>query len=349
MGDGALSQSEIDALLQGTDSYLDISGGGEKSGGLSESDISALKEILNSLIDAQSTTLKISTNTDVQISNPKIDIIPKEGLATLLTFPVLQVSLPFEDELPGFNSYLYKVSDAILLGSKMMGQESKELTEMISSAVSEATSQIIGSSITYFSNTFKIHINTGSPQHLQAKSFSDLILPPDDLIVFISYNFKIDKTMTTLYHIISLSIAQILASLKLGMKPSTKPQEKVESTKSFEMQPESKTKASRTYQPAAFSKLEPVLSEEENKNISLLLDVEMEVTVELGKTQKTIKEILSMGEGTIITLNRLAGETLDVLVNGKPIAKGEAIVIEEYFGVRITEILSKEARISTLK
>ena len=75
----------------------------------------------------------------------------------------------------------------------------------------------------------------------------------------------------------------------------------------------------------------------------------MEVTVELGKTQKTIKDILSMGEGTIITLNRLAGETLDVLVNGKPIAKGEAIVIEEYFGVRITEILSKEARISTLK
>ncbi len=349
MGDGALSQSEIDALLQGTDNFLDMPTGGAETSALSDSDINALKEILTSIIDAQSTTLKISTNSDVQISNPKIDIIPKEGLATLLTFPVLQVSLPFEDELPGFNSYIYKVSDALLLGSKMMGQESKELTEMISSAVSEATSQIIGSSITYFSNTFKIHINTGSPQHLQANSFSDLVLPSDDLLVFITYNFKIDKTITTLYHIISLSIAQVLASLKQGTKPSSKTQEKVEMSRSFEMPSEARPKATRTYQPAAFSKLEPVLSDEENKNISLLLDVEMEVTVELGKTQKTIKEILSMGEGTIITLNRLAGETLDVLVNGKPIAKGEAIVIEEYFGVRITEILSKEARISSLK
>ncbi len=348
MGDGALSQSEIDALLQGTDSFLDSSSMGAESGALNDNDISALKDILTSIIDAQSSTLKISTNTEVQISNPKIDIIPKEGLATLLPFPVLQVSLPFEDELPGFNSYLYKVSDAILLGSRMMGQESKELTEMISSAVSEATSQIIGSSITYFSNTYKIHINTGSPQHAQANGFSDLNLPSDESFVFITYNFKIDKTVTTLYHILSISIAQVLSSMKLGSKPSAKQPERFES-KSFEMPSEPKTKATRAYQPAAFSKLEPVLSDEENKNISLLLDVEMEVTVELGKTQKTIKEILSMGEGTIITLNRLAGETLDVLVNGKPIAKGEAIVIEEYFGVRITEILSKEARISSLK
>ncbi|MFN3411930.1 MAG: flagellar motor switch protein FliN [Exilispira sp.] len=349
MGDGALSQSEIDALLQGTDSFLDSGDISDGSAALSSQDISTLKDIFSSVIDAQSSTLKISTNSDIQITNPKIDIISKEGLATLLPFPVLQVTLPFEDELPGFNSYLFKSSDALLIGSKMMGQESKELTEMISSAVSEATSQIIGSSITYFSNTFKIHINTGSPQHLLANSFSDLILPSDDFLVFITYNLKIDKTSSTLYHIISLSIAQVLASLKGGTKTSARQPERAEISKGFEMPSESKTKVTRSYQPAAFSKLEPVLSEEENKNISLLLDVEMEVTVELGKTQKTIKEILSMGEGTIITLNRLAGETLDVLVNGKPIAKGEAIVIEEYFGVRITEILSKEARISSLK
>lgn len=348
MGDGALSQSEIDALLQGTDSFLDTSMSGSENAALNDNDLTILKEILIPLIDAQSSTLKISTNADIQISNPKIDVIPKEGLATLLPFPVLQVSLPFEDELPGFNSYIYKVSDAILLGSKMMGQESKELTEMISSAVSEATSQIIGSSITYFSNTFKIHINTGSPEHSEAKGFSDLLLPSEDSVILITYNFKIDKTVTSLYHIISMSIAQILTSLKSGSKPSVKSSERAE-TKSFEMPMETKSKVSRTFQPAAFSKLEPVISDEESKNISLLLDVDMEVTVELGKTQKTIKEILSMGEGTIITLNKLAGETLDVLVNGKPIAKGEAIVIEEYFGVRITEILSKEARISSLK
>ena len=86
----------------------------------------------------------------------------------------------------------------------------------------------------------------------------------------------------------------------------------------------------------------------EQGNISLIMDVQMEMTVELGRTKKQIKDILGMGEGTIIELDKLAGEPVDILVNHKPIAKGEVVVIDENFGVRVTEILSPLERVSDL-
>ena len=86
----------------------------------------------------------------------------------------------------------------------------------------------------------------------------------------------------------------------------------------------------------------------EQGNISLIMDVFMEMTVELGRTKKSIKEILGMGEGTIIELDKLAGEPVDILVNHKPIAKGEVVVIDENFGVRVTEILSPMERVNDL-
>ena len=101
-------------------------------------------------------------------------------------------------------------------------------------------------------------------------------------------------------------------------------------------------------QPVQFPPLQGFVSQEEQGNISLIMDVYMEMTVELGRTKRMIKEILGMGEGHIIELDKLAGEPVDVLVNHKPIAKGEVVVIEESFGVRITEILSPAERISDI-
>lgn len=80
-------------------------------------------------------------------------------------------------------------------------------------------------------------------------------------------------------------------------------------------------------------------------NIGLLMDVPMEVTVELGRAKRLIKDILSMGEGTIISLDKLAGEPIDILVNHKLIARGEVVVIDENFGVRVTEILSSKDKL----
>ena len=92
-------------------------------------------------------------------------------------------------------------------------------------------------------------------------------------------------------------------------------------------------------QPAQFQPfnagVSPLMQQE---NIDLIMDVPLEVTVELGRTNKSIKEILDFSPGTIIELNKLAGEPVDVLVNGKFVAKGEVVVIEENFGIRIVEI-----------
>lgn len=94
------------------------------------------------------------------------------------------------------------------------------------------------------------------------------------------------------------------------------------------------------YQPAQFqsfsTNVNPVAG---NENINLIMDVPLQVTVELGRTTKSIAEILDFSPGTIIELEKLAGEPVDVLVNGKFVAKGEVVVIEESFGIRVTEII----------
>lgn len=101
-------------------------------------------------------------------------------------------------------------------------------------------------------------------------------------------------------------------------------------------------------QPLQYPNLSSGVTSGEQGNISLIMDVFMEMTVELGRTKKSIKDILGMGEGTIIELDKLAGEPVDILVNHKPIAKGEVVVIDENFGVRVTEILSPMERVNEL-
>ncbi len=101
-------------------------------------------------------------------------------------------------------------------------------------------------------------------------------------------------------------------------------------------------------QPVQFASLQMQQGSPESGNIGLIMDVNMEMTVELGRTRKLIKEILGMGEGTIIELDKLAGEPVDILVNHKLIAKGEVVVIDENFGVRVTEIVSPMERMGDL-
>ncbi|MCH5273141.1 MAG: flagellar motor switch phosphatase FliY [Lachnospiraceae bacterium] len=92
--------------------------------------------------------------------------------------------------------------------------------------------------------------------------------------------------------------------------------------------------------PAQFQVFQPIQSPLlQTENIDLLLDVPLEVTVELGRTSKSIKEILDFAPGTIVELNRLAGEPIDILVNGKYVAKGEVVVIEEAFAIRVSEVI----------
>ena len=86
----------------------------------------------------------------------------------------------------------------------------------------------------------------------------------------------------------------------------------------------------------------PVVSEHcaDAPELERLYDVPVELAVEIGRTHMTIRETLALGPGSIVTLNRLAGEPVDLLVNGKPIARGEVVVIDEEFGLRVTEVLA---------
>ena len=98
-------------------------------------------------------------------------------------------------------------------------------------------------------------------------------------------------------------------------------------------------------QPAQFQNFDMSAVMQQKENIGIIMDVPLEVTVELGRTHKLIKDILEFSPGTVVELDKLAGEPIDILVNGKHIAKGEVVVIDENFGVRLTDIISVEERI----
>lgn len=99
---------------------------------------------------------------------------------------------------------------------------------------------------------------------------------------------------------------------------------------------------------ASFRQLEEVRGAEMPKNIDLILDVPLELSVELGRTKKNIRDILALTKGSLIELNKLAEEPVDIYINGKRIAYGEVVVVDENFGVKITEIASGEDRVKSL-
>lgn len=102
-------------------------------------------------------------------------------------------------------------------------------------------------------------------------------------------------------------------------------------------------------QPAQFAPLQPGPQMIQSDNLSLILDVPLQISVELGRAKKTIKEILDMGPGSVVELDRLAGESVDMIVNGKLIAKCEVVVVNETFGIRITDIIHPMDRMNSLR
>lgn len=104
-------------------------------------------------------------------------------------------------------------------------------------------------------------------------------------------------------------------------------------------------------EPAAPPKLTevPPQGSGKDRNLSLILDIPLRVTVELGRTKMPVSELLNLTQGSVIELNKLAGEPMEVLVNDKLIARGEAVVVNEKFGVRLTDVISPSERVEQLK
>lgn len=100
---------------------------------------------------------------------------------------------------------------------------------------------------------------------------------------------------------------------------------------------------------ADFQQLSASAKKQEARNIELLMDVELPVSIELGRTRMNISDILSLGPGSIVELDKLVGEPVDLLVNQKKVARGEVVVVEENFGLRITQLISPEERLKNLQ
>jgi flagellar motor switch protein FliN/FliY len=259
----------------------------------------------------------------------------------------------------------------------MMGQPGGELDEASLSAVAEAISQITGTAATAIGNQVGRLVKTAAPDLKQVKRMQARI-PQGDFCVTVDYPVSIEGFPTaTLTEVFSLSLAKEILSLAAGSAAGAEPAAAFAQAAPQQARPERRQQqaspslggqqgyqqtfgqafggptqgpamAPPNVQPVQFANLQPVQMSGEQGNIGLLMDVYMEMTVELGRTRKRIKDILGIGEGTIIELDKLAGEPVDILVNHKLIAKGEVVVIDENFGVRVTEIVSQIDRMNEL-
>ena len=101
--------------------------------------------------------------------------------------------------------------------------------------------------------------------------------------------------------------------------------------------------------PKAAEAMSTSLGGAKDRNLALILDIPLRVTVELGRTKMPVNELLNLTQGSVVELSKLAGEPMEVYVNDKLIAKGEAVVVNEKFGVRLTDIISPTERVESLK
>jgi flagellar motor switch protein FliN/FliY len=155
-------------------------------------------------------------------------------------------------------------------------------------------------------------------------------------MIQIAFSLKVSNVDTTVYYIISYELINEL----IGKLAGNKGEEHSEAAKENDLE-----EAIATVQPIKFEEFSDGIVGSEKENMELLMDLQLQVSVELGKVKKPIKEILQFTQGTIVELDRLAGENVDVLVSGKIIAKGEVVVVDQNFGVRITQIVIPEKRV----
>jgi len=374
MSDGSLSQDEIDALLQETESLeidTGFGGGGEP---LSEEEKAQLLTLLEGVIDSQASNLSILTRKNVNLEKPTLELVMGEEILDQLPDEVVDVKLDFTDAVQGEHSYLVDSATAQAVAGLMMGQSGVELDDAALSAVAEALSQISGPVATEIGNRCAKTIQNAPPD-FQLATKDKVRLPQGEVVVKLQYPLMIEGEIPAqLVELYSLSLAKEILNITAGAAPETgapsaaapsfaagagggapAPGAQAGIAQTFGQAfgaPQGfgtgSSQAPPNVQPVQFANLQSSGAQGEQGNIGLLMDVYMELTVELGRTRKLIREILGIGEGTIIELDKLAGEPVDILVNHKLIAKGEVVVIDENFGVRVTEIVSPMQRMSDL-
>jgi flagellar motor switch protein FliN/FliY len=371
MGEGLLSQEEINALFNGKDTKRAIS----IDDFLSSMEKDALGEIGNISLGSSTTALSTLLNQRVEITTPTMSVIERDRMEEEIKEKNVAVHVDYTEGIRGKNLLMIKEDDAKIIADLMMGGDGTglalELTELHLSAVQEAMNQMMGSAATSMSTLFKQKVDISPP------SIDVLGLPPkkldqldDDIIIEVSFRLKVGNLIdSNMIQLIPLSfgkemIQKIFYSEEVVATSSVLEEAVVTPTPEAAPQPAAAASQfdgrsipqSQTHTPAN-AKVQKVeyttLSERPAAssgagNIDMLYDIPLGITVELGRTEMQIRKILELGTGSVIQLDKLAGEPVDILANHKLIAKGEVVVIEENFGVRITDIISPIDRLTKM-
>lgn len=362
--DEMLSQEEINALLNGI--------GLDEEEYLTEEEKDAIGEISNISMGSAATTLFSLVNQKVVITAPEVEIATWDDVVSSYDMPCVFLQIYYKQGLDGNNILILKDNDVKVIADLMMGGDgsntSGDLSELHLSAISEAMNQMMGTAATSVSTMLNKKVNISPPEAtvldlkndnpVQITEIADFL---SDKFVKVSFSMVIgDLVDSKLMQLYPIDFAKELYMEFMNVKEDDyeEDEEEVkevpEQMQAVQAQPyianqqqEGQYMANMVQQPVQDVNIQPVQfapfvqgsrTSHQPENIDLLMDVPLEVTVELGRTSKTIKEILDFTPGTVIELNRLAGEPIDVLVNGKFVAKGEVVVMEEAFGIRVTEI-----------
>ncbi|WP_252313468.1 flagellar motor switch phosphatase FliY [Sinobaca sp. H24] len=367
MSDDMLSQDEINNLLKRVAEE-------ENGGGPAEEDLPALDsiekdalgEIGNISFGSAATALSTLLNQKVEITTPEISVIDSSELNEEFPVPHVAVNVDYTAGFEGTNLLVINSTDAAIIADLMMGNDGTSpeavLSEMYLSAMQEAMNQMMGSASTSMSTIFNKKVDI-SPPGIEVMDVGNeegtSHIPKDKKLVKIAFHMKIGTLVDSyLMQIVTIPFAKKMVEELMGtpeeelsadehiveepVPPAPPMQEKTNASVS-----ESKEQpAASRVENAAFSPFEEMdRGTSDPKNLDMLLDISLEVTVELGRTKKSIKDILHFSQGSIIELDKLAGEPVDILVNQKLVARGEVVVIDENFGVRVTDIASREDRI----
>lgn len=383
MNDGFLSQEEIDSLLKGEtssssndDNKKDI----DESKDLSEDAKDLLGEIGNISMGSASTALSSILNQQVNITTPVVNVSTLKELKDKFEVPNISLEVKYTSGIDGGNLLVMKLHDAGIIANLMMGGEgvfsSEELSEIEISAVSEAMNQMIGSAATSMATMFSKEINIDPPNSSIWEDETDNLsenISDEEQIVCVSFKLTVGELIdSTIMQIFPMKTANEIVSVMMG---EDKKEEKIEPSEAeskvaAELEIEENIDEGSINQEIDFEEPQPERESFENpkvevqqaefkplnetkvksvpRNIDLILDVPLEISVVLGRTKKNIKDILNFGTGSLIELDKLAEEPVEILVNGKKVAYGEVVVVDENFGVRITSIVSNTERVKSL-
>ena len=327
---------------------------------LEETEKDTLGEIANICMGTCATTLSMLLGKRVTITTPRVTVCRGGEYLEGYEKPVVATEVSYTQGLNGHNIFLIKKDDALLITGLLMDDlPQEEIGDLYLSAMSEVMNQMVGSSSTALADILHVHVNI-SPPVTSEYSLQDEMLGSkfgDQTLIRIGFRMEIeDLLVSNIMQVMPFNFGKKLAASLMGehgaepakINRPAMPAGMADNERSMDEMSDQELKKSDEKKPMELktAKFQPfsesggdVLVNAAQKNIDLIIDVPLQVTVVLGKSRKSIKEILDMGMGSVIVLDRLAGEMVDVLVNGKVFARGEVGVIDDNYGVRITEMM----------